>query len=275
MLNQLIIFSKNRACQLHLLLESIEKQAVHLFDSIAVIYKADPAFLPGYNKLIHYWNQQRQIPIYFHLEQNFHADLIALVNDRTPFTTFLVDDMVFIQPVDASQQDILSQITDDVFCFSLRLGKNCTYSHPANLSYKLGEYQQLNGFIKFNFNDQPRSDFAYPISSDGHIYKTHNIKWLLYQITCVNPNTMETNMQFWLSFLPPFLAAFDHSKTVSVPVNIVNTTHSNRTGMDYAYAVEHLNLRYLEGQIIDYGQLDFSDIRGPHQEIPFAFKPLT
>jgi hypothetical protein len=53
MKSQLIIFSKNRSCQLHLLLESLEKNSKDLFDSIFVIYTyTEKDYFDGYNKII-------------------------------------------------------------------------------------------------------------------------------------------------------------------------------------------------------------------------------
>ena len=53
MKNQLIIFSKNRACQLHLLLESIEKNSNSLFDVVKVVYLfTNKDYENGYIRLI-------------------------------------------------------------------------------------------------------------------------------------------------------------------------------------------------------------------------------
>lgn len=77
MKNQLIIFSKNRACQLHLLLDSIALNAPHLFDTVAILYQADPDHVPSYNKLRHHW--AAICPIYFHFQQHFQSDLLGRV----------------------------------------------------------------------------------------------------------------------------------------------------------------------------------------------------
>ena len=52
MKNQLIIFSKNRASQLHLLLESVEKNSNSLFDVIKVVYLfTNKDYESGYTEL--------------------------------------------------------------------------------------------------------------------------------------------------------------------------------------------------------------------------------
>lgn len=270
MKNQLIIFSKNRACQLHLLLESIAQNAPLFFDTAAVLYKADADYITSYDRLKHDW--KARCPIYFHSERHFQSDLLSLIDDRFEFTTFLVDDMVVFEPLGAAKTDILSWITAEAICFSLRLGKNCCYSHPANIHYQLGPHEEHGKFIRFSFREQPLSDFSYPLSSDGHTFQTHQLKMLLNQITFANPNTMESNLQFWLNFTPALVVAFSRSKAVSIPVNIVNDTHFNRHGTEYAYSLKELNDRYLKGEIIDLAQMDFYDIRGPHQEIAYVFK---
>jgi hypothetical protein len=53
MKSQLIIFSKNRSSQLHLLLESLEKNSKDLFDVIFVLYTyTEKYYFNGYNKII-------------------------------------------------------------------------------------------------------------------------------------------------------------------------------------------------------------------------------
>ena len=72
MRNQLIIFSKNRASQLHLLLESLEKNSNLLFDSIKVIYiHTNEEYGKGYQKLINVFNS-----VNFILENNFSVDTL-------------------------------------------------------------------------------------------------------------------------------------------------------------------------------------------------------
>ena len=197
MKNQLIIFSKNRSCQLHLLLESISKNSNNLFDYISVIYKfTDDEYRKGYKKI------QNHFPtINFILEGTFYEDTIEAIKVDCEFTTFMVDDIIFYRKLNTSKEKIYSMfdINKPISCFSLRLGLNSNYSHPANMSYELGKHEKLGEFIKVNIREQ-KGDLTYPLSVDGHIFKTDLIKESLKNIGKFNnPNIFESNLQ---SLLP-------------------------------------------------------------------------
>lgn len=271
MKNQLIIFSKNRACQLDLLLESIDTNNFHiLFDKTSILYKTDNEnYKKGYEILKSDWLYPNYVE-----EVSFKTDLLKLIDDEYEFTTFLVDDAVFYNKNNEEKENILSTIINDTCCFSLRLGKNCTYSHPANLHYKIGEFTDIkDDIIKFNWKKQQVGDLSYPLSTDGHIFKTKLLKELLLNTQFNNPNTLEANIQMHLPNpnLGNNIVCFNKSKLISVPINLVNTTYNNRHGLKYGMKAEDLNNNYIDGNIIDYNQLDFSDINGPHKELEYKF----
>lgn len=267
--NQLIIFSKNRACQLNLLLDSIKENIVDLFDIIHVLYYSDSDYIRSYEKL-----KEKYIEINFFNENNFRIDLINLIDDEIGSTTFMVDDAVIFKKINNKKIDIIKSVIDEYYIFSLRLGKNCVYSHPANLHYKLGEHYVDNEFIIFDYTKQEIGDFKYPLSTDGHIFNTKLIKNMLKIINFNNPNTLESNLQNFVNthFVPKIIKCFIESKLVSIPVNLVNTTFNNRHGLEYGISEKELNEKYLSGQIIDLNSMDFTNINGPHKEIMYKFK---
>lgn len=271
MKNQLIIFSKNRASQLHLLLESIKNNSNDLFDKIFIIYTyTDKEFFDGYCKLI------KQFPkVSFIVEDNFFKDTMKLISDSSfNYTTFMVDDDVFYQKLYIDREKIFNLFNDQnkpISCFSLRLGLNCNYSHPANLSYTIGNYETIDDFIKVNINEQ-KGDFAYPLSVDGHIFKTDFIKSCLNSIgVFTNPNTLESKLQHLLNRIDKYMCFFYESVLVGIPNNIVNTTHNNRMGLRFYFSEKELNVKYKNGEIINLESLDFSNINGPHKEIEYKF----
>ena len=272
MKNKLIIFSKNRACQLQLLLNSIDKNAITLFDEVDVIYIYDTIeFQKGYEILIKKYEK-----INFIKENNFYTNVLKSINDNIEFTTFLVDDNVFYKNIGSPQFDILNTISSDpnVICFSLRLGLNCNYSHPADLHYKIGDYEINGEFLKFNYKLQ-RVDFAYPLSVDGHIFNTSFIKKLIITMrNFPNPNVMETKLQSFLHLIPHYIVSFKESKLVGVPVNIVNNTHQNKKGKEYPMSTEYLNQKYINNEIIDIDKIQFNDINGPHKEVEYKFSEV-
>ena len=268
MKNNLIIFSKNRASQLNLLIDSINKNSNDLFDNISVLFKTDIEYSKGYSLLI-----KEHKNINFINETNFRDNLLSLINDDYTMTTFMVDDAVIFKKITSPKTEILKTIDDSVVCFSLRLGFNCVYSHPANIFYKIGDFIVENNFIIFDYKKQS-GDFGYPLSTDGHIFKTSLIKKLLFNINFSNPNTLETNLQYFVSTnqIPTNMYSFSESKLVSIPVNIINTTYNNRHGLEYYISEKELNDKFINNEIIDFEKLDFDNINGPHKEIKYIFK---
>ena len=271
MKNQLIIFSKNRACQLHLLLESIEKNSNDIFDTISVIHTyTSKEYFNGYEKLI-----QRFPNVSFIVENDFHSDTLNAIKPQFDYTTFMVDDNVFYKKLELNQEEILQTFKDyenHISCFSLRLGLNCNYSHPANLSYEIGVFKEMDNFILVDvFNQQ--GDFAYPLSVDGHIFKTDFILSCLKMIGIfTNPNVIESKLQLLLSRINRGMVFLKESVIVGVPVNIVNNTHRNRQGLKFYFSENDLNVRYNNGEIINLESLDVSNINGPHKEMRYKFK---
>lgn len=267
--NQLIIFSKNRACQLNLLLDSLKVNATLLFDKIHVLYKAENNYALGYEKL-----KERYTGINFHEENNFRRDLFKLIDDEVEVTTFMVDDAVVFKKILARKIDIIKPVVKYFVIFSLRLGENCVYSHPANLGYTLGEHEVNGEYITFDYTKQQVGDFKYPLSTDGHIFNTRLIKDLLIEIDFYNPNTLEANLQRFVvtNSIPKIVKCFRESKLVSIPVNLVNDSFNNRHGLEFGISEKELNDRYLNGETIDLKSMDFNGVNGPHKEIIYKFK---
>ncbi len=268
--NLLIIFSKNRACQLHLLLESLTINGGGLiFDKIKILYKSEGDYSLGYDKLKTIFTG-----VEFIEETNFRNNLLSIMDDKYTTTTFMVDDCILYKPLMARKEYITNWLIEDTVCFSLRLGKNCEYSHPANLNYKLGEHIQDGEFIKFDYTKQENGDFKYPLSLDGHIFKTEFIKGLMVETMFSNPNTLEASLQQFviLGKIPINVVSYVDSKLVGVPVNIVNSVFNNRHGLQFYVSEKELNDKYLKGGLIDFKSLDFSNINGPHKEIKYIFK---
>jgi hypothetical protein len=71
------------------------------------------------------------------------------------------------------------------------------------------------------------------------------------------------------------MLAFLESCLVSIPANIVSSTHRNRARDDAVTSPAVLNARFLAGERIDTEAMDFSAVRGAHQDIPYAFTSVA
>lgn len=275
MINQTIIFSKNRACQLNLLLESIHKNGFSENNKISVIYHyTDNDYLKGYQILELMYKE-----INFIKQNDFQTDVINCIDGNIEYLTFMVDDDVIYRKLPPIETYISKIKEHNASCFSLRLGKNCRYSHPANIDYKLMNHQHITeNIIKIDTCHQMNGDFRYPLSLDGHIFKMMDIVLLLNNIKFNNPNQLEARLQiFTQSIISKPILSFDVSHLVGVPVNIVNTSIHNRHSVKFNFPENVLNDKLInQNTKIDLDQFMkcCTDIIGPHQEIEYRFKPL-
>lgn len=247
--------------QLDACLRSIERFAPY-DDSPAVLYTASTAdFAEGYSILSGEASAE-----FIAQSEDFQGDVLKLIDAAREFTVFHTDDDVFYR-----QAHEVPAPNGATACFSFRLGLNTTYSHPIGRSQAVPKIVEDNDVIAWDWT-RAQHDFGYPLSLDGHVIPTGLLHKLLRRISFTNPNELEEELAFKRYLAPPWMMAFRQSCLVSIPVNIVAATHVNRAGAVPGMSPEALNARYLSGERIDLGAMDFSDIRAAHQEIPLVFK---
>lgn len=263
-----IIFSKDRASQLRLLIYSIQKNAPHAFN-LNVIYKhSNDEFKQGYEKVK---SEFSSLCNFVEQTDNFKQDVLNLLDSDSEYSCFFTDDDIIYKTFDATKVIKAIESDEDVFCFSLRLGVNTTFCYAMNTPNVFRDYEDNDGVLKWDWSVH-YLDFGYPLSVDGHIFKTKDILKLTKKIGFVNPNTYEAGLQIFDSFPKNKMTSFKESVLVNTPNNIVNTSFANRNGLTHGASVESLNDDYLDGKIIDMESMDFSDIKGCHQEIEFKYK---
>jgi hypothetical protein len=274
-----IIFSKNRASQLHLLIESMFNCSYKLFDNITVLYTTtDEAYEKGY-----YLLQQQQIlptKITWIKESNLTKDTLESMQGsigNNKFITFLTDDSVFYKNIQEKKVVIETALhpASDIACFSLRIGLNTVeqmYWAPGHI-LKLN-YTQVNDIIKWKHTEYPTEHhYGYPLSLDGHIFPSSKIVELIQKIdNFQGVNALEGCLTRYKFEIPSCMAAFEHSALVTVPINRVQELAKNTAGLFHGISTEELNNKYLAGKTIDYRAIDFSKINGTHQELRYTFR---
>jgi len=138
---------------------------------------------------------------------------------------------------------------NSIICRSLRLNKNLTYCYPKQTPMKQPSFFGDN---TFNWKEQD-GDYGYPMSLDGHIFRTKDIFFYLTNMDYTSPNTLESTMANNTHGLPPKMICYDKSIIVNNPINQVQTAWDNVHGNIPA---ERLNIRYLAGFRIDLHPFD-------------------
>jgi hypothetical protein len=262
-----IIFSKDRALQLDGLLRSILHHITGV-GSIHVLYAAsDQAHDRAYQEVAN--DLPTPCRINWKKESTFKPNLVqTLKKIETESVCFLVDDIVFIRPVnfaELSRDDIRNGI------LSLRLGRNITFCYTKQKQMKqpnLTPAQNNSELLCFSWDDG-NYDWAYPLSVDGHIFPTTEIQTAAELLSYRAPNTFERALQI-LTPLYQKRAGYclESPRILNIPLNRVQNENNNISG---DISPEFLLTKWNEGMTIDFMQLSHIETQSVHEEQNISF----
>jgi hypothetical protein len=197
-----IIFSKNRACQLELLLRSLNLPAT-------VLYTFDPEFKAGYEKLIPMYPRVRFIK-----ETNFKKDILNIIG-KSKYTLFLTDDDVVVAPFSETFSEFI-EFTKSPDVVSLSLG----------LSFKVAGHKWK--WQEYRDNYRLRM-WGYPMSVDSCVFRSEDIIPVIKAHDISNPNYLETYLN---QNIPPrhYMMCCNSIKIINNSVNQVQNdfpAHTN------------------------------------------------
>jgi len=275
MLLNVIIFSKDRAMQLDLLLQSILLNFNVEDYKLNILYKAsNDEYNRGYNLIRDLYPQ-----FSYKKEESFKEDLLSLF-DEYKYTTFLTDDDIMYRSFKLNNDELhnIFMLTN-ANCFSLRLGLNTRHCYTMQRLNDLKNFKTHNFYydtdliepvISWKVGDGT-NDYAYPMSVDGHIFKTDYIKNLCEVLEYTNPNLFEAMLSNF-SKSEMIISSYNQNKLVNSPINRVQNTFHNLSGIKYKYSAEDLNEMFLDDVCFDFNKMKFNEITGCHQEIQPFFK---
>lgn len=282
-----IIFSKDRACQLHLLLDSLAANGSGFFDTVGVIYKATTEesldaydMLAGEGHDVFWFNENEMVDPDaqrwgLDVRGEFKETVMQVIHSSdADYISFLVDDDIIYRPIPEHPKyvEYIMEIMQ-LFCFTLRLGTNTTYegiqtkepsSGPSDLSVVEGRTLCWDAA-----QIRAHTSFGYPFSVDGHIMRKKEVLQILDKYYFDTPNGLEGNYKETPTVQP--MGAFIESVLVNTPLNLVGSSQ-NWTGEKYSVSLEDLNEKYLSGIKPDLTKMDFSAIIGCHQELKLEFQ---
>lgn len=260
-----IVFSKDRPLQLHALLRSYLHQCAPA-PRLDVLYQAStPAYQAAYEEVMAAFVGAA---IGWHRERDFARDVRALITDAsTHGLFFLVDDMVFIRPVDFSA---LAAYPLERYVPALRLGRNVTWSYFSNTArVQPALHEGPDGLFTWSFAD-PKGEWR-PLSFDGDVYLRTEMQMMADQVAFHSPNSFELALTV---FLPAFAhrqgVCFAYSRVVNIPLNRVQDEFANRCGNLHAdLLLEH----WQRGLSMDVEALYDARTNSVHAELRVRFAP--
>lgn len=273
-----LVFSRDRPMQLDACVRSLLANVPSLGVVVAICKATEEPYWKGYEILA---GELRDVAVIVP-ESDFQADAIGtLAGMRTELVLPLCDDSITFGLALIPEYALWRA---DTISLCLRLGRNTTYCHPRDLEHGLPQFEGRGPFLVWSWRGAPdgdlfmwegkEGDFGYPYSLDGNIHRRESLLGWLDGQSFSNPNQMEgcvVNAIGRREDLPPLMACYRHSRQVGLPVNVVNQTHGNRFGLLHPVETGELNERFLAGQRIDWRAMDFTAVRGAHQELPLRF----
>lgn len=279
----IIIFSKDRAAQLDLCLQSVLQNLNLAPDNccINIVYKASsPEYQEGYDIVKKkYRVYKTDEPAVFWFGEDFCDGFVGAFNKAmggtNKYVLFFTDDDIVYRKMEEDYGDcvVASMETEpQLFTVSLRLGSN---------TFVQDQYRNTNCLIPDEVIQQPclirvwdytkcprHTNFSYPFSVDGHFFRKTDVEKILEgDSSWFNPNSLEGKGQYHLSEMHPHMGCFEHSYVVNTPLNRVQDTCHNKAGKFFSHAPKELNARLLKGECLTLEGMDFSTIIGCHQEV--------
>jgi hypothetical protein len=257
---QLIIWSRDRACQTETLLNSIETFAPNIFDVEMIWSNSTPSYLEGYNKL---FRDKDYLYGVFKPEGWGKKRLLETIDIHpAEFMCFTTEDTILHSKITESPARHMS----DCDIFSLRLGMNTIVQNHATgeLQSVLTNYKTDKDVISWNFlNYHPLMNYGYPFGLDMVCYSKAMIVPLIEKCNFDKPNQLESELIRFRGSVNPKMRSFEHSVAVNVPITNMSTITASA-----GVSVEDLNAQYLSGKKLRYKP---AEIVGCHQILEYEF----
>lgn len=239
-----LIFSKNRACQLELLLRSLNIP-------VTVLYSYDPQFKAGYDKLIGMYPSAK-----FVLRYDFKKQLLEIINKGAKYIMFLVDDDIMLEPFDEDCPEFKEfKRNPDILTLSLRMSPDYQYKGLPALKRNIWEWRPYSSGGE-GYNRRLRQ-WGYPMSVGSHIFRKKDILPIILTNDMKNPNYLEGALN---GNIPdrPLMMCFNKAKFIN---NIVNQVQTDFPSHVLRIPVEELEERFLKGE-----RLSLEDIKAKASE---------
>jgi hypothetical protein len=268
----IIIFSKNRPAQLDLFLRSMKCffPDYSKYKDIHVLYTySNNVFKIGYTKTI---SLHPEIHYVAETLGKFKENVLNLIDEDRSLTMFFVDDIVFKSHFTLYCKEVEKYaMIEDIACVSLRLCPRICYSYTMDVPITVPQFIGNDLYI-WNWQEADIGYWSYPMSLDGHLFRTERILPLIKFLDYQNPNTMEGSLAS-NPFNLPYMICFDDSKIINIPANKVQDANNNRHGN---ISAEYINERFLNGYKLSLETILSNPLiksnNASHQDIPLEWE---
>jgi hypothetical protein len=260
----IVIFSKDRAMQLELLLRSIRDNFKEIKKVNIICTGSNEEYIKGYMKLMKMYRQHNWIA-----EKNLIEDVKTVINNfNEKFAMTLVDDEIVIRNHSVQTMLPILEDNEDIHCASLRLGMNIgNYCYTADVKADIPEFEIMSkswsnkdgsNIYKWDWTKgDGRVDWYYPSCINSNIYRTEFLKDWVNNISFGNINDLEGTLNQNRNTFKHYMICMDKSKTINIANNLTQSGY-NRHSDKTEFTLEELNKKFLGDYVID--EKDFYNV---------------
>jgi len=268
-----IIYTKDRACQLNLLLRSIRDKFLNV-GTVYIIYDhSTEEYAKGYERAL--MREQYDLSMVSMREGNFQQDTTNIIeNMQTPHFLGLCDDDCFIKEVDCS--DIIHRLSEPgTSAVSLKGGLNIIGNYPGRLA-SLPGFLSVDPYLKWNWREysteKPDIDWGYPTCVNSYIFDRHYFLGLIRHFAFQYPPNLEGGLNTVRHLFKPIMYSFKESVLLNIVANRIQTLSPNPFATTHHYGIEELNNRFLDGERISTDNLYGTLMEMGNEEREFIFE---
>jgi len=261
-----IVFSKDRALQLHGLLSTLREKVSPVVPVHVLYLASSSSHQKAYDDVKDMFGKHNVCFIQQTNKYSFKQDLMEILFSLTcDMLFFLVDDILFTEPLDLN--DIL-KFDPDQFVPSIRMGQNLTRCYvlqsPQPLPHFFDHLVSESDKIVWKW-DKGELDWGYPLSVDGHFFARREMAAMASLITFSAPNSFEDQLQIFKPwFQNRYGIGYKKSRIVNIPCNRVQAEIDNLYGDTHQ---DELLKRWHQGYQIDYEKFYLLLNESAHQEL--------
>lgn len=258
--------------QLYALLQSYVRHVAEPRPDLTVIYRATTSeHEDAYREALANFTENRDFKLKTVKEEEngFRENLLNVLRYLSVARVFfLVDDIVFIRPLDF---ELFKHFDLRSFIPSLRLGQHISYSYTSNCSYTAPALVQATPSLFTWRWVSGKSAWGYPMSVDGNLFDRHEMLAMASSIKFDGPNSFESRLA---AKFGPLLklrlgVCFYKARLVNIPWNRVQDEIDNRSEN---LTEDELLRRWQAGECIDIAKMDNLAASSVHVEIKPLFK---
>jgi hypothetical protein len=259
-----VVFSKDRPLQLFTLLHTYFDKVQNPVP-ITVIYDAsNPSYAQAYLEIEQGFSCSVVSVTFVKETGSFRECLIQTLNKiEVSALFFLVDDIVFIRPLDLS---LVQQVNPPEAVLSLRHSPHLRHSYTGNAKVTPPRFVDTSlwpEMVSFKWFERGY-EWSDPWSVDGQVLSTAEVRVIAHISEFKAPNSFEVALKAFNDIAENRIGVcFKESKILNLPINRVQQEIPNLSG---SVSCEYLLEQWHQGMMIDTQMFDNHTPIAPHEE---------